>query len=256
MKPRVLSTLLPCGRAHRLAPLPRWATITRPPAPGRDLGQDGRDVLVRQAVEAVAPQDAPSRISRGRGTSSATAGWPRWKARIEAGHLRHVRQAVEDRLDGRPGCRAGAAETAGTSFSSLTEDGRVNPHRDRVKTGPAVHDAVADAEHPGARAHFDRSHAARGVSAPWPSRAPSRPAPVHDFPPPPSLAGTPGGATSPRSGLGLPGARPRLGLGRQVELQARGAGVEYEERSRSWSRSNLRLVLVTGKGLVGDSMKL
>ena len=42
----------------------------------RDLRQHGGDVFVRQTVKSVA-LDAARRISRGSGTSSATAGWPR-----------------------------------------------------------------------------------------------------------------------------------------------------------------------------------
>ena len=56
VKPIVLSTLFPPLMAHMEAPLPRWATITRPLAiSGATCGRRLCNVLVGKAVKTVAP---------------------------------------------------------------------------------------------------------------------------------------------------------------------------------------------------------
>jgi hypothetical protein len=54
VKPIVLATLRPADSAHMLAPLPRCSTTVRPRRPRVELRQHRGDVLVGQAVEAVA----------------------------------------------------------------------------------------------------------------------------------------------------------------------------------------------------------
>ena len=94
MKPIVLSTLLPPLMAHIEAPLPRWATITRPPAmSGATCGRRFGDVLVGQAVKAVTPDAFGMELVRNRvmiGERIVIA----VKGGIEAGDLRQRREVA------------------------------------------------------------------------------------------------------------------------------------------------------------------
>ena len=78
---------------------------------GRDLRQDRGDVLVGDAVEAV-PLDAALAEFAGQRHQRGDRRVAAVKAGVEAGHLRHVGHAVEDRLDRARGCAAGAAGPA------------------------------------------------------------------------------------------------------------------------------------------------
>ena len=101
MKPSVLSTLLPL--LHRAEAGAAAEVRDDHAAVGdlrRDLGQDRGDVLVRQAVEAVALHAGLADLARQRhqlGDRRLAA----MEARVEAGDLRHAGQPLGDRLDGR-----------------------------------------------------------------------------------------------------------------------------------------------------------
>ena len=72
-------------------------------APARDLrrhlGQHGRDVLVRQAVEAVALHAGAADL-RGQGDELRHRGLAAVERGVEAGDLRHAGEPLRDRLDG------------------------------------------------------------------------------------------------------------------------------------------------------------
>ena len=97
----MLSTLLPPFMAHIEAPLPRWATITRPPAmSGATSRQALRDIFVGKAVEAVTPDALGMKLVRDRvviGQRIVIA----VKGRIETGDLRQCRKIVQQRSDRR-----------------------------------------------------------------------------------------------------------------------------------------------------------
>ena len=85
--------------AHMLAPLPRWATTTRPLGDlRRDLGQHARDVLVGQAVEAVAADAVVVEPAR-QGEPVGELGMAAVEGGIEAGDLRQVGLDRGDRAD-------------------------------------------------------------------------------------------------------------------------------------------------------------
>src|SRR5579864_4794579 len=63
-----------------------------------DVRQDGCDVLVGQAMEAVSLQSRLAKLSRQR--HQARQLWMiSMKAGVEAGHLRHIRQTIKDGLN-------------------------------------------------------------------------------------------------------------------------------------------------------------
>ena len=146
VKPSVLSTLLPPFSAHRLAPLPRCATMTRPVGDvGRHLGQHRGDVLVREAVEAVA-LDAALADRLGQRDQFGDGRLAAVEARVEAGHLRHAGQlrrltaSMAARLCGWWSGASGISSRRSSSTSGVTTTGR-------AYVGAAVDDPVADAEH-------------------------------------------------------------------------------------------------------------
>ena len=101
MKPSVLSTLLPV--LHR-AQTGAAAEVSDDHAPvgdlRRNLRQDRGDVLVRQAVEAVALHTGRADLARQRhelGDGRLAA----MEARVEAGDLRHAGQPLRDRVNRR-----------------------------------------------------------------------------------------------------------------------------------------------------------
>ena len=78
VNPSVLSTLLPILHGAEAGAASQVSDDHAPVGDlRRNLRQDRGDVLVGQAVEAVALDTGTRRSSRGSGTSSATAGWPR-----------------------------------------------------------------------------------------------------------------------------------------------------------------------------------
>ena len=114
VKPIVLATLRPPSSAHMLAPLPRCGTTVCPRGRAASCcGSTRGDVLVRQAVEAVAPHASLGRIRRGSANSCATRRLAAVECGVEAGDLRQVRGALEHDAGSAPGCAAGAAARAG-----------------------------------------------------------------------------------------------------------------------------------------------
>ena len=102
VKPIVLATLRPPAIAHMLAPLPRCSTTVLPRgrASRRCCGSTLRDVLVRQAVEAVAPHAALG-DRRGQRERLRDRGLVAMERGVEAGDLRQLRRALEQRPDRR-----------------------------------------------------------------------------------------------------------------------------------------------------------
>ena len=110
---------------------------------GRELRQDGRDVLVGEAVEAVPLHAgiadlAGERDQLGDGRLSAV------EARVEAGDLRHAGEPLRDRVDRSQVVRL-VKRRQREEPAELLHD----PRRDEdgsVEPGPAVHHAVSDPE--------------------------------------------------------------------------------------------------------------
>ena len=188
----VVSTLRPPCSAHRLAPEPRWATITRPPrqAPVRTCRQppgDGAGSSARGSRTA-APPPRPGR--RGSGNARASdcpsshESWCRntQPGAISAAHPLTARIAA--RLCGW--CSGAKAEQA-PSISAITALGRSAPGRPGRRHAPrggrpsadlaALGHAVSIQVQQFAAARPPRSRAARASSA-WvpPSAAPHPPA--------------------------------------------------------------------------------
>ena len=99
VKPIVLATLRPPTIAHMLLPLPRCATTVRPDGGLRiELRQHAGDVLVGQAMKAVAPHAALG--DRGRQREGLRhLGLRAMERGVEAGHLRQLRAQLRDDLD-------------------------------------------------------------------------------------------------------------------------------------------------------------
>ena len=110
----------------------------------RHLRQDRGDVLVREAVEAVA-LDAASRSSAGSGTSSATPDCAAMEAGVEAGDLRHAGQALGHRLDRGEVVRL-MQRRERNQGAQIVEHFRRDDDR-AARSRAAVHDPMADAEH-------------------------------------------------------------------------------------------------------------
>ena len=143
VKPIVLSTLRPAvDRAHAGAAAEMG---DHDPALGdlrRDLGQHARDVLVGQAVEAVAA-DALVVEPAGQGEPVGELGMAAVERGVEAGDLRQLGLDRGDRADRRRGCAAGAAAPAGRAPRAWRAPPASIAHRRRV-VDAAVHHAVAD----------------------------------------------------------------------------------------------------------------
>ena len=119
-------------------------------APSGDLRSHlaaGSRRCIRTTSRGTRSAATPARqISRGSGITSATAGWPAMKAGIEAGDLRHVRQAVPRPLRLPPDYTAdaeGRAESASADSARTCGVTTVGP----VESRAAMNDAVADAKH-------------------------------------------------------------------------------------------------------------
>ena len=101
VKPSVLSTLLPLLQGTQAGAA---AEMRDDDAPfgnfRRDLRQDRRDVLVRQAVKAVSLHARLADFARQR-NELGDCRLPAMEARVEAGDLRHAGQALEHRFDRR-----------------------------------------------------------------------------------------------------------------------------------------------------------
>ena len=209
VKPRLLSTLLPFCEGAQAGPASQvgddHAPLARSPAPPRAAPRRCTRTTARGSRSAA----RPSRGSRaGRGTSSATAGWPRWKL------------VSKQATCGTPGRRSNTASMAarlcgwwrgasGTSFrsssrtSGVTTVGTGEPRPRRGRRG-------------GRRRARARRRSASGASAARASSAPRavahrrRPASGRPASRPrrPWRTGA-ASSRSPRSGPGLPGARPR-----------------------------------------------
>ncbi|CFN72128.1 Uncharacterised protein [Bordetella pertussis] len=135
-----------------------------------DLGQRApqalRDVLVRQAVETVAPhallvQVLGQRVAVGQRRVGAVEG------RVEAGHLRDVRPALADHADGRKVVGLVQRRQRG-EIVQLRQHVVVDQHR-RIVLGAAMHHAVTDgagraaqvAAEPGAQHFLGARHVGR-----------------------------------------------------------------------------------------------
>ena len=100
VKPMLVSMHLPSRTAARLAPLPRWARITRPfaaagsPSARQFLHQE----LIGQTVEAIAVNARRLVASRNRQQTGDTR-HVAMKGGVEARHLRQCRMALAERLD-------------------------------------------------------------------------------------------------------------------------------------------------------------
>ena len=121
----VLSTLRPPVSAHIDAPLPRCATITRPAAIVRgNMRQPARDVLIRQAVKAVAPHALriePLRDCVVIGERAVAA----MKRGVEAGDLWEIAESAREWSGSARGCSAGAAAPAARNARAA----RAHPRR-------------------------------------------------------------------------------------------------------------------------------
>jgi len=130
-KPMVESTLCPARSAHRLAPLPRCATIT--PAVcnfrWRAWRQGTSNVFVGQSVKAVAPHPGLVEFPGQRRTDQPAAGGVRVKRRVETGDLRQFRPRfsrsarIAARLCGSCRGRAGSAFPVAVNTASSTRTG-------------------------------------------------------------------------------------------------------------------------------------
>ena len=120
--------LRPPTIAHMLLPLPRCATTVRPAAAfASNSRQHAGDVLVGQAVEAVAPHATLGDRRRQR------EGLRHLRLRameggVEAGDLRQVGPKLRDDLDRLRGCAAGAAAPAGSACASAATTSGVDAH--------------------------------------------------------------------------------------------------------------------------------
>ncbi len=142
----VEATLRPSAIAHMLAPLPRCATTTRPRAAAASKrGSAARDVLVGQAVEAVAAHAAVG--DRRRQREGLRDRRHRAVERgVEAGDLRQPGRAREHGADRREVVRLVQRRQRDEAVEAR-EDGFVDAHRP-VVLDAAVDDAVADREQP------------------------------------------------------------------------------------------------------------
>ena len=210
VKPIVLATLRPSRIAHRLAPLPRWATIRRASGQrGLGLAEPRDDVVVGQAVEAVAA-DAGCRELARQGEFLGKRRLVAVEGGVEAGDLRQSRGPPRRSPRWARGCAADAAGRAAPGASSFamtaasTRVGAANsspPWTTRwpnASTGRPASSSRAELQdlagraamvEPARRPGPFRHHRARGIArasgaapAPmfstWPrnSRAPSAPA--------------------------------------------------------------------------------
>ena len=93
VKPIVLSILFPETSAHMEAPLPRWATRTRPWQFGSDFWKPVGNVFVRKAVEAITTHALAMEVL-GNGEAVGNIRMPPVKSCVEACDLRQFRDAV------------------------------------------------------------------------------------------------------------------------------------------------------------------
>jgi len=110
------------------------------PSSGRlrvDSRQDRCDVLVGQAVEAVAPDPLLREPAR-QGEGPGERGNRRVKRRVEAGHLGDVREALHDVADGRQVVRL-VQGRQGNELIEIVQDLPVHDDRLRVLQPPVDH---------------------------------------------------------------------------------------------------------------------
>ena len=127
-----------------LAPLPRCSTTVS--ARGRalvELRQHRGDVLVRQAVEAVAPHAGFVQL-RGQREALRDVGIGAVERGIEAGDLRQLRRALEQAPDRREVVRL-MQRRERNQLLERRHHVRIDAHRLR-EVEPAVHDAMSDAD--------------------------------------------------------------------------------------------------------------
>ena len=144
MKPKLLSSA--AAVAQRAGARPA-AEVGHHHAPvrdlRRDLGQDRRDVLVRQSVEPVPLHAGTAQLTR-EGHQLRHGGLAAVEARVEARHLRHARQPLGRGLDRGDVVglvqRRERDECAKLLQHAGGDDGGAREAR------PAVHDPVADAQ--------------------------------------------------------------------------------------------------------------
>ena len=140
--------LRPFFSAHKLAPLPRCATITRPPAiSGATVGRTDAMYSVREPMKAISLDARAADVARQRDHFGNGRHSP-MKARIEAGDLRYAGQSFGHRIDRREIVRL-MERRQRYERAQLLEDFR-SDDRWAAVLGPAMHDAVPDAEDPGA----------------------------------------------------------------------------------------------------------
>ena len=218
------------SKAHRLAPLPRWATITPPPQrpPARcpaartqcirttghgNHNAAGRPCAVRPAT---APVPQPQAGRDGNLVSKhATCGTPGSRCATES---------IAPRLWGW--CNG----ANGSSWRNSSRIAGVTDYGTRV-VRPAMHDTVADANDAGAGERVRFNHSTSTASAAWPSASVA------------ASPGTPVAGCRPRrlrgharrradaldlaAGHGLPGKRADRRI--QCEFQAGGARVQHQD---------------------------
>ena len=130
-------------------PEPRWATTTRPSRDGgRHLGQARGDVLVGQAVEAVAAHARAVELLRD-GVAVGELGVAAVEGGVEAGDLRQPGPAGADRADRRQVVRL-VERGERHQRLELLQERVVDQHRGGVVRA-AVHDPVADRDRRGAQ---------------------------------------------------------------------------------------------------------
>ena len=101
VNPIVVATPRPASIAHMLDPFPRCSTIVFAAAARRvDARKLGGDVLVGEAVEAVPLHAGVVELRRQR-ESLGHVGIRPVERRVEAGHLRKVRRALQELGDGQ-----------------------------------------------------------------------------------------------------------------------------------------------------------
>jgi hypothetical protein len=122
LKPNEESTLRRSFIAHRLAPLPRCATITRPSA------IPARPPAIREAMYSYDNRESHSAGRRVRGSRRerhqlGDRGLPAMEAGVEARHLGHARQPLGDRLDRSEVVRLMSGASGTSAFSSASTCG-------------------------------------------------------------------------------------------------------------------------------------
>src|ERR1700731_16066 len=100
VKLMVVATLRRRCIAHMLAPLPRWATTTRPSAATVPIGKHTGDILVGEAVKSVAT-DSLDRDGTGQRESRRNLRLGMVEGGVEAGDLGQFRVQLRDSGNGR-----------------------------------------------------------------------------------------------------------------------------------------------------------